>query len=268
MKIWGKLYTALIFAILYAPILIIIVFSFNSTNSTAVFEEFSFKWYVELFKTDKTLEVLMNSLIIAVLSAVISTIIGTAAAVGIFNMKNRRLKNAVMMITNIPMMNPDIVTGVSIMLLFAFVATLINVGIFGFWTVLIAHITFNLPYVILNVMPKLKQMDKNLPEAAMDLGCTPLQAFFKVEFFEILPGIATGLLMAFTLSLDDFVISYFAAGESFQTLPIYIYSMTKRKISPDINALFAIVFVVIFLLLFIRNILTKDDTKVKKRHND
>ncbi len=264
MKTWGKIYTALIFLILYAPIVIIIVFSFNKSNSTAVFEEFSFKWYTELFKSEKTLEVLFNSLIIAVLSALISTIIGTAAAVGIFNMKNKRLKSAVMMITNIPMMNPDIVTGVSIMLLFAFVATLVHAGIFGFWTVLIAHVTFNLPYVILNVMPKLKQMDKNLPEAAMDLGCTPLQAFFKVEFFEILPGIATGLLMAFTLSLDDFVISYFAAGESFQTLPIYIYSMTKKKITPDINALFTIVFVVIFLLLLVRNIMTKDESHSKK----
>jgi spermidine/putrescine transport system permease protein len=161
------------------------------------------------------------------------------------------------------MMNPDIVTGVSIMLLFAFVATLFKLEIFGFCTLLIAHITFNLPYVILCVMPKLKQMDRNLPEAALDLGCTPLQAFFKVEFFEILPGIAAGLLMAFTLSLDDFVISYFVAGESFQTLPIYIYAMTKRRVLPDMNALFAVIFVVIFVLLFVRNIMTKDDGQFK-----
>ena len=158
-----------------------------------------------------------------------------------------------MNVTNIPMMNPDIVTGVSLMLLFAFVGTLMHHGILGFWTLLIAHVTFNIPYVILNVLPRLKQMNRSLPEAAMDLGCTPVQAFFKVEIHEIIPGIATGMLMAFTLSLDDFVISYFAAGNSFQTLPIYIYAQTKKRVTPDMNALCSIIFVVILILLLVRN---------------
>ncbi|MDD4124329.1 MAG: ABC transporter permease [Eubacteriales bacterium] len=267
MKISGKIYIGIIFAMLYIPILVIIFFSFNSSNSMAVFSGFSLKWYGELFKNDKAIDALVNSLMLAVSSSLIATVLGTAAAVGIYNIKSKRAKTAVMTVTNIPMMNPDIVTGVSIMLLFAFAATLLKLEIFGFFTMLIAHITFNLPYVILCVMPKLKQMDKNLPEAAMDLGCTPLQAFFKAEFFEILPGIATGMLMAFTLSLDDFVISYFAAGESFQTLPIYIYSMTKRRVLPDMNALFSVIFIVIFALLLIRNLMTKDSSNVKKAVN-
>jgi len=257
-KITGKVYMGVIFTLLYAPILVIMVFSFNSSNSMAVMNGVSLRWYKELFTNEKAIDALVNSLILAVTSAVISTVIGTAAAVGIYHIKNKRVKSAVMSVTNIPMMNPDIVTGVSIMLLFAFVATLFGLGIFGFFTLLVAHITFNLPYVILCVMPKLKQMDKNLPEAALDLGCTPLQAFFKVEFFELIPGIATGLLMAFTLSLDDFVISYFVAGESFQTLPIYIYAMTKRRVLPDMNALFTVIFAVIFILLLARNFMTKD----------
>lgn len=229
----------------------------------AVFSGFSFKWYGELLQNGKAVDALVNSLILAVTSSLVATGIGTAAAVGIYHTKSKRAKRAIMAVTNIPMMNPDIVTGVSIMLLFAFVAALFKFYFFGFTTMLIAHITFNLPYVILCVMPKLKQMDKNLPEAALDLGCTPVKAFFKVEFFEILPGVATGLLMAFTLSLDDFVISYFAAGESFQTLPIYIYSMTKRRVLPDMNALFAVIFVVIFALLLIRNQMTAENGSLK-----
>lgn len=195
----------------------------------------------------------MNTLILAVSSSILATAIGTAAAVGIHSLKRRHIKSLVMNVTNIPMMNPDIVTGVSLMLLFAFVGTLMHHGILGFWTLLIAHVTFNIPYVILNVLPRLKQMNRSLPEAAMDLGCTPVQAFFKVEIHEIIPGIATGMLMAFTLSLDDFVISYFAAGNSFQTLPIYIYAQTKKRVTPDMNALCSIIFVVILILLLVRN---------------
>ena len=195
----------------------------------------------------------MTTLILAVSSSILATAIGTAAAVGIHSLKSRHLKSLVMNVTNIPMMNPDIVTGVSLMLLFAFVGTLMQHGILGFWTLLIAHVTFNIPYVILNVLPRLKQMNRSLPEAAMDLGCTPVQAFFKVEIHEIIPGIATGMLMAFTLSLDDFVISYFAAGNSFQTLPIYIYAQTKKRVTPDMNALCSIIFVVILILLLVRN---------------
>ena len=256
MKIGSKLYMALVFLLLYSPIVVLIVFSFNSSNSMAVFEGFSLKWYKELFNNDAAISALLNSLILAFSSAIISTILGTVAAVGIHKMRSKYVKSVVMNVTNIPMMNPDIVTGISMMLLFALCGTLIGFGILGFWTLLIAHITFNIPYVILSVMPKLKQMDPRLPEAAMDLGCTPLQAFFKVEFHEILPGIFSGLLMAFTLSLDDFVISYFCAGNTFQTLPIFIYSQTKKRVTPDMNALCAIIYITILVLLLVRNFAT------------
>ncbi|MEG1743337.1 MAG: ABC transporter permease, partial [Clostridia bacterium] len=260
MKIGSKLYMAIIFILLYAPIIVLIFFSFNESNSMSVFSGFSLKWYKELFAKEETMNSLFNTIILAVSSSVIATIIGTSAAVGIHNIKNRYIKSSIMSITNIPMMNPDIVTGVSLMLLFAFVGTLIGQGILGFWTLLIAHVTFNIPYVILCVMPKLKQMNKNLPEAAMDLGCTPLKAFFKVEIHEIIPGIATGMLMAFTLSLDDFVISYFAAGNTFQTLPIYIYAQTKKRVTPDMNALCSLIFVTILVLLIVRNVTSNNGT--------
>ena len=250
MKIGGKIYMTIIFVLLYAPVIVLMFFSFNESNSMAVFTGFSLKWYRELFAKEETISFLINSLILAVSSSILATAIGTAAAVGIYSLKSRHLKSLVMNVTNIPMMNHDIVTGVSLMLLFAFVGALKD---HGFWTLLIAHVTFNIPYVILNVLPRLKQMNRSLPEAAMDLGCTPVQAFFKVEIHEIIPGIATGMLMAFTLSLDDFVISYFAAGNSFQTLPIYIYSQTKKRVTPDMNALCSIIFVVILILLLVRN---------------
>ena len=253
MKIGGKIYMTIIFVLLYAPIIVLMFFSFNESNSMAVFTGFSLKWYRELFAKEETINSLMNTLILAVSSSILATAIGTAAAVGIHSLKSRHIKSLVMNVTNIPMMNPDIVTGVSLMLLFAFVGTLMHHGILGFWTLLIAHVTFNIPYVILNVLPRLKQMNRSLPEAAMDLGCTPVQAFFLFYIHEIIPGIATGMLMAFTLSLDDFVISYFAAGNSFQTLPIYIYAQTKKRVTPDMNALCSIIFVVILILLLVRN---------------
>ena len=264
--IGSKIYIGIIFAILYAPIVVMIFFSFNSSNSMAQFEGFSLHWYSELFHNEEAGQALLNSLILAVSSSVIATVFGTVAAVGIFRLRSKRLKRAVMNVSNLPMMNPDIVTGVSMMLLFAFVAGMLHLkDFFGFWTLLIAHVTFNMPYVILNVMPKLKQMDKSLPEAAMDLGCTPFKAFMKVEFFEILPGIMSGLLMAFTLSLDDFVISYFVTGTSFQTLPVFIYSMTKRRVVPYINALFALIFLAIFVLLLVRNFMSREKkAKVSK----
>ncbi len=267
MKIGGKVYMAIIFALLYAPIIVLIFFSFNESNSMSVFTGFSTKWYKELFSNEETITSLKNTLVLAVTSSVLATAIGTAAAVGIHALGNKYARLTVMNVTNIPMMNPDIVTGVSLMLLFAFTGAIIGQGILGFWTLLIAHVTFNIPYVILNVLPRLKQMNRSLPEAAMDLGCTPLQAFFKVEIHEIIPGITTGMLMAFTLSLDDFVISYFAAGNSFQTLPIYIYSQTKKRVTPDMNALCSIIFVVILVLLLIRNFASNKDTnKQRKRH--
>ncbi len=237
MKRAAKIYTALIFLFLFAPIAILLVFSFNEAKSLSVFSDFSFKWYLELFRDNETLGALKNTLILAVCASVISTIMGTAAAVGINKLRNRYLRAAMDTVTNIPMMNPDIITGISLMLMFVFVGSLFGMSTsLSFWTMLIAHITFCLPYVILQVLPKLQQMDRSLPEAAMDLGCTPMRAFLRVEIPEILPGIITGMIMAFTLSLDDFVISYFTQGNGFQTLPIRIYNMTKKTVTPKMYA--------------------------------
>lgn len=266
MKISQKIYTTLIFVFLYAPIGILVLFSFNSSNSTGVFEGFSLRWYRELLSDKATLSALKNTLILAVTSSAVATVIGTAAAVGISRMKKQYLKGALMTVTNVPMMNPDIVTGISMMLLFVFVGTLLRFdNNLSFWTLLIAHITFNLPYVILSVLPKIKQLDSQLPEAAMDLGCTPMQAFFKVELPAILPGVLTGAIMAFTLSLDDFVISYFTVGSGFETLPIRIYSMTKKRVTPDMYALSTIIFIAILLLLILSNVTSaRSEKKVKK----
>ncbi|MBQ8545395.1 MAG: ABC transporter permease subunit [Clostridia bacterium] len=251
---WRTLCIILTFIFLYMPIGVLIFFSFNESDSTAVFSGFSLRWYKELFTDTATLNALKNTLILAVLSSIISTIIGTAAAYGISKMKNKYLKNATMSATQIPMINPEIVTGISMMLLFVFVANVLKISSFnGFWTVLIAHITFNLPYVILLVLPKFKEMDKSLPEAALDLGCTPFQSFFKVELPAIMPGIVAGFIMAFTLSIDDFVISYFTTGSGFETLPIRIYSMTKKRVTPDMYALSTLIFVTILVLLLISN---------------
>lgn len=255
MKIVNKIYTALILLLLYAPILVLMLFSFNSTSNTGVFTGFSLYWYQELFRSAATFTALKNTLVLAISSACLSTLIGTMAAVGLRNMRNKYVKGLITSVTNIPMMNPDIVTGISMMLLFVFVGTMLGLqDKLNFWTLLIAHTTFNIPYVILNVTPKLQQMDKHLPEAALDLGCTPLQAFFKVELPCIFSGIVTGFIMAFTLSLDDFVISYFCSGSDFQTLPILIYSMTKKEVTPDIYALSTLMIVAILLLLILSNL--------------
>ena len=215
----------------------------------------SLYWYRELFKNANVFNALRNTLILAVTSSVTATVIGTGAAVGLDRMRSRRMRGVITSLTNVPMMNPDIVTGVSMMLLFVFVGTLVGAtqDKLNFWTLFIAHVTFNLPYVILNITPKLKQMDRNLPEAAQDLGCTPLQSFFKVELPAIMPGVLSGLIMAFTLSLDDFVISYFTSGSDFQTLPILIYSMTKKEVKPDIYALSTLIIITILALLLLSN---------------
>jgi len=259
----SKIYATLIYVLLYLPIAVMILFSFNESKSMTNFTGFSLRWYKELFSSGKAFEALKYSLIIAVLSALIATVIGTLAAYGIYHMRSKALKRTVNSVTNIPMMNPDIVTGISMLLLFAFIQVIFGLqkSLLGFGTLLIAHITFNVPYVILNVLPKLKQMDKSLVEAALDLGCTPVQSFFKVEFPFITPGIVSGAIMAFTLSLDDFVISNFTIGNSFQTLPIMIYSMTKREVTPDMNAICSIVFVVIFALLLLTNLTGGDGSK-------
>lgn len=265
MKITSKIYTALVYLFLYAPIFVLIVFSFNSGRSTAVFEGFSLKWYAEILNDSTTLNALKNTLILAVTSSVISTVIGTAAAVGIDRMKSKYIRSITMSVTNIPMMNPDIVTGISMMLLFVFVGALLNIkNVLGFGTLLIAHVTFNLPYVILNVLPKLKQTDSHLEEAAQDLGCTPLMAFFKATLPSLYSSIFTGMIMAFTLSLDDFIISYFVTGPNFQTLPLRIYAMTKKSVKPDMYALSTIIFVVILVLLILINVSQSSAEKKSK----
>ena len=255
MKTASKIYTALIMLFLFAPIAILLVFSFNEAKSLSVFSNFSLYWYKELLRDSETLNSVKNTLLLALCASVISTVMGTAAAVGINKLRNRYLRAAMDTVTNIPMINPEIITGISLMLMFVFVGRLFGAATsLSFWTMLIAHVTFCLPYVILQVLPKLQQMDKSLPEAAMDLGCTPVRAFFKVEIPEIMPGIVTGLIMAFTLSLDDFVISYFTAGNGFQTLPIRIYNMTKKTVTPKMYALATIIFFVILALLLISNL--------------
>ncbi len=264
MKRASRIYTALIMLFLFAPIAILLVFSFNEAKSLSVFSGFSFKWYRELFRDYETLKAVRNTLILAVSASLISTVMGTAAAVGINRLRSKLLRTAMDSVTNIPMINPDIITGISLMLMFVFVGRLFGAATsLNFVTMLIAHITFCLPYVILQVLPKLQQMDRALPEAAMDLGCTPLSAFFKAELPEIMPGVITGLIMAFTLSLDDFVISYFTSGNGFQTLPIRIYNMTKKTVTPKMYALATIIFFVILTLLLISNLY--DDESVRKR---
>ena len=265
----SKLYVALIMIFLYAPIIVMIVFSFNDSASTSVISGFSMRWYKSLMQDEGTIKALTNTLILAVSSSFIATVMGTAAAVGINTFRNKRIKQLTMGVTNIPMMNPEIVTGISMMLLFIFCANLISKNnALGFTTMLIAHVTFNLPYVILSVLPKLRQLDKYLPEAAMDLGCTPVQAFFKVILPSISTGILTGLMMSFTLSLDDFVISYFTQGPSFETLPIRIFSMTKKRVTPDMYALSTLIFIAILVLLVLLNVAqARGDRKMSNKLN-
>lgn len=267
MKKANRLITVLIFLFLYVPMLVLIAGSFNTGKSLSSFEGFTLQQYAELFKDEDLLELLGNSLLISILATLTATIFGTFAAVGIHSLKPK-MRKAVLSLTNIPMTNPDIVTGISLSLLFVFIGT----GMLGrkeslnFWTLLIAHITFNLPYVILNVMPKLQQMNPALQDAAMDLGCTPLQSFFKVTIHEIMPGIVSGAIMAFTMSLDDFVISYFVTGLDFITLPVEIYNYTKKQLQPKIYAMFAMLFVLILVLMIIMNLLQmRQDKKPARR---
>ena len=265
MKSLTRVITILVYIFLYIPMIILAVASFSTSKDIAVFEGFTFHQYRELFRDDGLVALLTNSLIIAVLSTLLATILGTIASLGIYKSRGR-FRNAIMTLTNIPMTNPEIVTGVSLALLFAFVGIILRINaVLGFWTLLIAHITFNLPYVILNVIPKLAQMDPDLAEAALDLGCTPLQAFFKVILHEIMPGIISGALMAFTMSLDDFVISYFVTGSGFVTLPVEIYSYTKKPIHPKVYALFTLIFLVMLILMVTMNLLqARDNTRRRK----
>ena len=264
MKKANRIITILIFVFLYAPMLVLIVGSFNEGKSLARFDGFTFEQYAELFRDRDLLMLLGNSILISVISSFVATVFGTVAAVGICNLKPK-MRRLVMQLTDIPMTNPDIVTGISLSLLFVFVGTkmLGQRDSLTFWTLLIAHVTFNLPYVILNVMPKLNQMDHSLTDAAMDLGCTPLQSFFKVTLHEIMPGVVAGAIMAFTMSLDDFVISYFVSGMDFVTLPVEIYSYTKKPIPPKIYAMFTLLFLLILVLMVTMNLLQLRSDKKK-----
>ena len=250
--ILGRSYNALILFFLYAPILILVVFSFNSTKSRSVWSGFTFDWYRSLIRDRSIMNAFYTTIAIALISALIATAAGTFAAIGFFNTR-RRWRVPLMQINNIPMINADIVTGVSMSLLFVSLGRLLRFNL-GFGTLLIAHITFNIPYVILSVMPKLRQLDNNLVDAACDLGCTWIQAFAKVIIPEIMPGVINGLIIAFTLSVDDFVISYFTAGGNVMTLPMKIFAMTRRRISPEVNALSTIMFIAVLILLLTINI--------------
>lgn len=254
-RFFQDFYLVLILVFLYAPIATMAVLSFNSSKSRTQWGGFTTKWYTELFSSSTIMNALYNTLLIAFLSSFIAVIIGTAAAIAINNMK-RTPRAVVMGITNIPMLNADIVTGISLML--AFIAFGISLG---FETILIAHITFNIPYVILSVMPKLKQTDKSTYEAAMDLGATPVSAFFKVVFPDILPGVLSGFLLAFTMSLDDFIITHFTRGAGINTLSTLIYSEVRRGIKPSMYALSTIIFLTVLILLLITNFAPK-----RKKH--
>lgn len=253
------IYASLIYLFLYAPILILIIYSFNDSRYRGTWNGFTLKWYVQLFQDRQIMNALYYTMAVAVLSSLIATVLGTAGAIGIHHMKKIK-KTLVMNLTYLPVVNPDIVTGLSLMILFIFSQVRL-----GFGSMLLAHITFNTPYVILSVLPKLKQLDKHLYEAALDLGATPAYAFQKVILPEIMPGIITGMLLAFTLSVDDFVISFFTTGSGVSTLSIAVYSMARRGINPKINALSTLLFLTVLTLLIIVN---KRMSKETANHRD
>ena len=270
----SRAFLFLMFLFLYAPIFVLIVFSFNDSKSNAVWGGFTLDWYVQLFQNQTVLTALRTTLLVSLLATLAATVAGTAAAIGFSSMR-RRSRNLCLTVNNIPLTNPDIITGVSMMLLFVFAGQVLadlsawlnaqswaeqanlwfNFSFnLGFWTLLIAHITFDIPYVILSVLPRIRQLDPNLAEAALDLGASPLTAFRKVVLPELMPGIINGALIAFTMSIDDFVISYFTAGSQVSTLSMVVYSMVRRRVSPEINALSTLMFVAVLALLIAINV--------------
>lgn len=262
-SIGGKIFMALIFLFLYAPIFVLIVFSFNKAKSRTQWTCFTFDWYKELFSDSSIMNALYTTLAVSIIAALVATVVGTITAVGLSKM-SRRWRSPLLTINNIPVMNAEIVTGISLCLLFVFLGSFLKFNL-GFGTLLIAHITFDIPYVILSVMPKIHQMDNNLMDAAQDLGCTWFQAFRKVMIPEIMPGIVNGMIIAFTMSIDDFVISYFTAGSRVETLSMRIYSMTRKQISPKINAISTLLFVSVLVLLVIINVRqSRQEAKAKE----
>lgn len=267
MKRLGRIWTVIVYLFLYAPMFILFIGSFNDGKDLSEFEGFTLGNYADLFRNSHLVGLLGNSVLLALCSAVLATLLGTLAALGIKAMRGR-LRRLVMSLTNIPLVNPEIVTGVSLALLFVFIGRrmLSTENVFGFATLLIAHVTFCLPYVILSVMPKLHQLDPSLMDAAQDLGCTPLKGFFKVVLPELTPGIVSGAIMAFTMSLDDFVISYFVYGPRFATLPVEIYTYTRKQVPPSLYAMFTLMFFLILIVMATMNIIqARDERKQKKR---
>ncbi|MBM6715204.1 ABC transporter permease [Gemmiger formicilis] len=253
-RLLQRAYIVMIFGFMYLPIAVLIAYSFNENKSRTVFSGFTLDWYRSLFHNEMILSALGLSVVLALVSSVLATVLGTLATIGI-NSMSRRTQLIVNNISYVPVVNPEIITGVSLMLLFVLLQQAGiggEGGIFGWATLLIAHITFNVPYVIFNVGPKLRQLDPSLYNAALDLGCTPRQAFFKVILPQLTPAILSAFLICLTYSIDDFMISYFNCG-TMQTLPIAIYSMTRKKVSPEINALSAIIFLVILAIILISN---------------
>lgn len=261
--ILGHLYLILIMIFLYAPIAVLIIFSFNATKSRSVWAGFSLQWYIELFQDSELLSAVYVTLLCAIIATVISTFAGTFASVGFMYMKVKP-RAFWLRINDIPVINADITMGVSLCLLFVAAGTFTHLNL-GFGTMLIAHITFDIPYVILSVRPKLLQMDPNLMNAAQDLGCTWFRGFRKVVLPEISPGIINGALIAFTMSIDDFIISYFTAGSEIQNLSMLIFSMTRKRISPEVNAISALLFFIIIILLIIINL--RQTLEFKRKNN-
>ena len=273
-RLMQRTYIVLFFGFMYLPIAYMMLFSFNQNKGYALFTGFTLKWYKSLFTNSTILNALWLSLQIALLSAVVATVMGTMAAIGI-NSMNRRTRMLVTNLTYLPVVNPEIITGISLMLLFVayqkyasgqgWLADVLPNQIMGFPTLLIAHIAFNVPYVIFNVLPKLRQMDVRLYEAALDLGCTPRQAFFKVVLPEIKPAVLSSFLICLTYSIDDFMISYFNSGTR-ETLPLQIYSMTRKKVSPEIYALSTIMFVIILTIILVSNAVESREYRKNQTH--
>ena len=262
MRTLKKAYLSLILIFMYAPIAVLIVFSFNKSRSRANWTGFTLDWYVELFRDSRILSALGTTFTIALFSTIIAVILGTVAAIGI-NAMRPVSKKVLTSVNNIPVVNPDIVMGVSLMILYVFIFRLLLSGLdLGYITLLLAHLSFNTSYVVLSVLPKLRQMDKNIYEAALDLGATPLQGFTRVVIPEIMPGIVTGAMLAFTMSIDDFVVSFFTAGSGIENLSMVIYAMTKRGINPKINAISTLMFIFVMTLLYLVN---KSDKRNKEK---
>ncbi|MBE6058780.1 MAG: ABC transporter permease [Clostridium sulfidigenes] len=246
-KIFSNIYLILIFIFLYAPIFALALFSFNDSKSMARWQGFTFKWYQQLFHNDRIISALITTVVVAILASAIATVIGTISAIGIDRMRGPK-KAMLLNINYLPVLNPDIVTAIGLMILFIF----FNMKL-GFLTMLLAHITFNIPYVVLSVLPKLKQLPDNVEEAAMDLGAKPIYTLKKVILPQIKPGIISGFLIAFTMSIDDFIISFFNTGNGVTNLSIEVYSMAKRGIKPEINALTTLMFITVLILLLLSN---------------